>query len=73
MIRRRLCAIAIAAIAAGLCGPATAQTAQDAADWLKSLGLKLNYKDATPELVQTATTVDFNYLPRDKTLSRPIR
>ena len=49
---RAVRALALAAIAmVVLCGPAAAQTPQEAADWLKGLGIKLNYKDATPELV----------------------
>ena len=66
---RTIRAIALAAIAAvAFCAAAAAQTPQDAADWLKGLGIKLNYKDATPELVQTARSVDFNGLARDKNL-----
>src|SRR5205085_1942337 len=69
VMTRTMRAIALAAIALMvLAAPAAAQTPQEAADWLKGLGIKLNYKDATPELVMEATSVDFGALPRDKTL-----
>ncbi|MGE0421184.1 MAG: hypothetical protein AB7O88_02910, partial [Reyranellaceae bacterium] len=68
MIRRKAFAIVMMAAAVALCGPAMAQTPQDAAEWLKGLGIKLNSKEATPELVEKATRVDFGSLARDKTL-----
>ena len=65
---RTMRAIALAIAVMAVAAPTAAQTPQEAADWLKGLGIKLNYKDATPELVLEATAVDFNGLARDKTL-----
>jgi len=69
MTRVRLVVVAWAGVLLALPGVVQAQSAQEAADWLKGLNVKLNYKEASAELVATATSVSFDGLARDKKLN----